>query len=93
MLSKTTNTVNMTVASASLRRGSSRRPGLMRARKAQGTRGGRMDSCRRSRIGGGAERWEAIGPAPLRTWHPPMGGGRGGAPAREGPSRGCVAAP
>ena len=84
MLSKTTNAVNMTVASASLRRGSSQRPGRMRARKAQGTRDGR--------IGKDAERREAIGPAPLRTWHPPMGGGRGGAPVREGPSRGCVVA-
>lgn len=92
MLSKTTNAVNMTVASASLRRGSSRRLGRMRARKAQGTRDGRMDSCQHSRIGGDAERREAIGPAPLRTWHPPMGGGRGGAPVREGPSRGCVVA-
>ncbi|XDB57382.1 hypothetical protein AB1E18_010827 [Capra hircus] len=74
-------------------RGSSRRPGRVRARKAQGTRGGRTACCRRSRIGGGEERRETIGPAPLRAWHPPMGGGRGGAPARKGRSRDCVAAP
>lgn len=73
----------MTVASVSLRCRSSRRPGRVRARKAQGTRGGRTACCRRSRIGGGEERRETIGPAPLRAWHPPMGGGRGGAPARK----------